>query len=67
MQVAAELSPRALALQEQYPGARAQALHQKDAQTERRPRPRWLDDGTHADTNKAEAAPMESQTLGMSL
>ena len=65
--VAAELSPRAWTLQERYPGARAQAPCQKEAQTERLPRPHQLDDGTHADINKAEAAPIESQTLGMSL
>ena len=64
--VAAELGLQACTLQEQYPGARAQAPRQKDAHTERRPRPRWMDNGALADANKAEAAPIESLTLGMS-
>ncbi len=55
-QVAAELSVRALTLQELYPGARAQALRQKGAHIERRPRPRRMDDGALANANKAEAA-----------
>ena len=66
-QVAAELSPRAWTLQEQYPGARPQTPLQKEAHTKRSPRPCWMDDGTHADANKAEAAPFESRTLSMSL
>ncbi len=66
MRVAAELSLQACTLQEQYPGARAHALHQKDAPTKHRPRPRRMDDGLLADANKAEAAPIESLTLGMS-
>ncbi len=54
--VAAELSVRARTLQELYPGALAQAPHQKGAHIERRPRPRWMDNGALADANKAEAA-----------
>jgi hypothetical protein len=54
-QVAVELSLRACTLREQYPGARAQAPRQKEAHTERWPRPRLMDDGTLADANKAEA------------
>ncbi len=65
-QVATELGPWVRILQEQYPGACAQAMCQKEAQSDRRPRPRQLDDGTLADANKAEAAPIESWTLGMS-
>ena len=42
---------------------RAWAPHQKDAQTEHQPRPRWLDDGTHADASKAEAAPTSKLKL----
>ncbi len=56
MLVAAELSVRARTLQEQYPGARAQAPRQKGAHVERRPRPRRMDDGALGDANKAEAA-----------
>jgi hypothetical protein len=55
-QVAAELSVRAYTLQEQHPGARARAPCQKGAHTERRPRPRRMDDGALADANKAKAA-----------
>jgi hypothetical protein len=62
----AELSLRACTPWEQYPGARAQAPRQKDAHTERWWRPRRMDDGALADANKAEAAPIESLTLGMS-
>ena len=62
--VAAELSPWAWTLREWYPGVRAQAPHQKEAQTEHRLRPHQLDDGTYADANKAEAAPIEPRTLG---
>jgi hypothetical protein len=65
-QVAAELSLPAFTLWEWYPGARAQVPRQKDAHTNRRPRPRRMDDGALADANKAEAAPIESLTLGMS-
>ncbi len=54
--VAAELSVRACTLRERYPGARAQAPHQKGARIERRPRPHRTDDGALADANKAEAA-----------
>ncbi len=54
--VAAELSVRARTLRALYPGARAQAPRQKDAHTERRPRPRRMDDGVLANANKAEAA-----------
>jgi hypothetical protein len=61
--VAGELSVRAHTLQEQYPGARTQAPCQRDAHTERRSRPRWMDDGALADTNKAEAVLIESLTL----
>ena len=43
-----------------------QAPRQKGAYTERRPRPRWMDDGVLADANKAEAVPIESLTLGIS-
>jgi hypothetical protein len=53
--VAAELSVRARTLRERYPGARARAPHQKGAHTERRPRPRRMDDGALAYANKAEA------------
>ncbi len=60
---AAELSPWAWTLQEQYPGARARAPHQKGAHTERRPRSRRMDDGPLAGANKAEAAPIESLSL----
>ena len=67
MQEAAELSPQAWTLREQYPGASMQAQCQKEAQTERWQRPRQLDDGMHADADKAEAAPIKSRTLGMSL
>jgi hypothetical protein len=63
-QVAAELSPRAWTLQDRYPGVSVRAPHQKEAHTKRWPRPHWLDDDTHADTNKAEAAPIEPRTLG---
>jgi hypothetical protein len=63
---AAELSLRACTLRERYPGVPAQAPHQKDAHTKRRPKPRRMDDGTLADANKAEVAPIESLTLGMS-
>jgi hypothetical protein len=63
-QLAAELSLRAYTLQEQYPGARAQAPRQKDARTERRPRPCWMDDGMHADASKAEAQPISKLKLG---
>ena len=38
----------------------------KGSPGDRRPRPRQLDDGMLADANKAEAAPIESWTLGMS-
>ncbi len=55
-QVAAELSVQARTLRERYPGARAQAPRQKGAHIERWPRPRRMDDGALADTNKAEAA-----------
>ncbi len=55
-QVAAELSVQARTLRERYPGARAQAPHQKGARIERRPRPRRTDDGALADANKAEVA-----------
>jgi hypothetical protein len=55
-QVAAELSLRARTLQEQYPGALAQAPRQKDAHIKRRPRPRQMDNGALAYANKAEAA-----------
>jgi hypothetical protein len=51
------LSLRFWTLREQYHGARVQAQNQKDAQTERRPRPHWLDEGMHTDASKAEAAP----------
>ncbi len=54
--VAAELSLLARTLQEQYPGACAQAPRQKDAHIERRLRPRRMDDGALAYANKAEAA-----------
>ncbi len=54
--VAAELSLRAYTLQEQYPGARAQAPCQKGAHIERRSRPRRMDNGTLTDANIAEAA-----------
>jgi hypothetical protein len=60
------MSLRPWALQEQYPGARARAPRQKEAHTERWPRPRQMDDGTLADANRAEAVPIESLTLGMS-
>ena len=63
VQVAVELSLQACTLREQYPGARAQAPRQKGSHTERWPRPRWMDDGTLADANKAEAASIESLTL----
>ncbi len=66
MRVAAKLSLRACTLQEQYPGARAPAPRQNDAHTKRWPRPRWMDDDALADANKAEAAPIESLTLGVS-
>jgi hypothetical protein len=66
VRVAAELSLRACTLQEQYPSARVQAPRQKDAHTERQPRPRRMDDDALADANKAEAALIESLTLGMS-
>ena len=65
--VAAESSLRACTLRERYPGVHAQAPRQKEAHTERRLRPRQMDDGMLADANKAEAAPIESRTLGMSL
>jgi hypothetical protein len=65
--MAVELGPWAWTLQEKYPGAGAQAPHQKKAQTEHWLRPHQLDDGTHVEANKAEAAPIESCTLGMSL
>jgi hypothetical protein len=61
--VVAELSLRACTLQEQYPGARVQALRQKDAHTEHRPRPSRMDDGALADANKAEAAPTSKLKL----
>ncbi len=54
--VATELSLRACTLREQYPGARARAPRQKGAHTERRPRPRRMDNGALAYANKAEAA-----------
>jgi hypothetical protein len=54
--VAAELSLRACTLQEQYPGARAQAPRQKDAHMEHWPRPCRMDNGVLAYANKAEAA-----------
>ena len=57
--------PTVLILQEKNPGARAQAPRQKEAQSERQPRPHQLDDGTLANANKAEPAPTESRTLGM--
>ena len=63
-QIAAELSLLACTLRERYPGARAQAPHQKDAHTERRLRPCWMDDGTHADASKAEAEPTSKLKLG---
>jgi hypothetical protein len=53
MQVVAEWSLRACTLRERYPGGRAQAPRQMGAHTERRPRPRWMDDGTLAYDNKA--------------
>ena len=62
--VAEELSLRACTLREQYPGACAQAPHQKDAHTKRRLRPRQMDDGTHADASKAEAEPTSKLKLG---
>ena len=62
----AELSLRTCTLRERYTGARTHAPRQKDAHTERQPRPCWMDDGPLADANKAEAAPIESLTLGMS-
>ncbi len=62
-QVAAELSLRAGTLQEQYPGARTQAPHQKDAHIERQPRPHRMDDGALAYANKAEAAPTSKLKL----
>ncbi len=52
----AELSLQACTLQKQYPGARVQAPRQKDADIERRPRPRRMDDGVLAYANKAGAA-----------
>ncbi len=61
--VAAELSLRACTLRERYPGARARAPRQKGAHTERRLRPRRMDDGALADTNKAEAAPTNKLKL----
>jgi hypothetical protein len=62
-QVAAELSIRARTLRERYPGARAQAPHQKDAHIERRPRPRRMDDGALAYANKVKAAPSSKLKL----
>jgi hypothetical protein len=57
------LSLRACTLREQYPDAHAQAPRQKDAQTERWPRPHWLNDGTHADASKSKAAPISKLQL----
>jgi hypothetical protein len=54
--VAAELSLWACTLRELYPGAHAQALRQKGAHIERRPRPRQMDDAALANTNRAKAA-----------
>ena len=61
--VAAELSLRACTLRERYPGARARAPRQKGAHTERRPRPRRMDNGALAYANKAEAAPTSKLKL----
>jgi hypothetical protein len=55
-QVVGELSIQACTLREQYPGARAHAPRQKETHTERWLRPRRMDNGALADTNKAEAA-----------
>ena len=41
----------------------ALALRQKDAHTNRQPRPHRMDDDALADANKAEAVPIESLTL----
>ncbi len=54
--VAAELSLRACTLREQHPSMRARAPRQKGAHTERRPRPRRMDNGALDNANKAEAA-----------
>jgi hypothetical protein len=61
--VAGELSLRACTLRERYPGARARALRQKGAHTERQPRPRRMDDDALAYANKAEAAPTSKLKL----
>ena len=61
--LAAELSLRVCTLREQYPGAHAQAPHQKDAQTEHWLRPHRLNDGMHANASKAYAAPTSKLKL----
>ncbi len=65
--VATELSLRARTLREQYPGARAQVPHQKDAHIERRPRPHRMDDGVLAYANKAEAVTTRELKLAKQL